>query len=635
MRRIFRVLLFVVCLAVLPDQITSLAIATESNTEPKGQSTTYEVITPKKVKELFNFKLRSEMLDQSLTQKYRQDITDMAIELYSTLWNTNELDDILKDSVSRAVNNAKEKESTWNKAKFLWSDDTKQRVLDEIIANTLTNFGPHYDRFLNDFSSNMQKEITTHLQDFQMKLFEGKAKLGLDIPGSRGLLKAGLERAQANFKNEEENRLDNLKKEFETEISGLQVGTGVTAVIYLVLRKKIKDKLLKKAGGVLGRKLVSIAAGPAGWILAIVTLGYDAYDITTTIWNVPEKISENLYLTFKHGYSENAKSEISAICGQAGEEHIKIFVRFAKEYDLVCERLAFDNCPAYINLVKNDTEAGRNQFAFNLYTVSNRTGRDICWLVKELGPEIRGMSTSESLCMIKLLTCASPAITAKWAQLAPNELCYLTESVPLTILCALEPNPTSLETVKKVASLSSKAKNIASKISPEKVVWLVHNLSVHRSTVILTTPDSIQKVEDTISALTEIAPALRDEWAGRLASDYKLVRRVVTEGLSPAEREQNEVLKNWTLEETEGEAFFSISFWLKALKSPIWFTKQLPVLAAILYLVLALIVFRVYRWLFPRKQRDKQPKAVQDIPNKTKKIQIDTKDEKAVLDNKP
>lgn len=611
------------------------AVSSENSSQDKVSSPSpSKTEVPKNVRQMLDYKMKSEMLDRRMISEYRRKMARAASKAYITLWNLNKMDDHLRSSVDRSVDKAKERESMWNKAEFLWSDERKQKILDQIIQDILTDFAPHYNRFMDEFTSQMEGIYSSHMSDFQQRLFKGKAGLGLHVPGSEGLLKAGLEGARANFESEQQYKLAGLKTEFEVGVSSVKIGLGVGAVTYLLLRKMIKRILLKKATGVVGRKLTSFVTGPLGVAVAIGTIAYDIYDIGITLWKVPDKIADNVYDALQKGYSMDARKEMSSICGQAGEEQIKVFVRYAKEYDYILERLAFDNCPSYTNLTRKMTESELNQFALTLYTLSLRSHRDICWLVNELGFEIKTMPSTEALCMVKLVGCTSPSRTAGWAQLAPNEMCRLTESVPLRILCALEPDQNSLDAVNRIGMMNERAKNVAALVNPDKVVWLVQNINIHQVGVILTTPDSVQKVEDTISALAQITPIVRDDNAIKLAGEYAIVRRVLTEGLPKGEQAQREKLKEWELEITGGAGFISAGFWLKALKDPVWFSKQYPVAALIFYLVLGLLVLKFTWWVMPRRRNTRRKVVIREVPVDAKKVTHKRKEESAPFDNK-
>jgi hypothetical protein len=625
-----------ICLFLCSGIIPSMAeVSSEDSSRDKvSSSSPTKTEVPENVRQMLDYKMKSEMLDRRLISEYRRRMAIAASKTYITLWNLNKMDNHLRDSVDRSVDKAKERESMWNKAEFLWSDERKQKILDQIIEDILTDFAPHYNRFMEEFTSQMEAIYSSHMDDFQHRLFKGKAGLGLHVPGSDGLLKAGLEGARANFESEQQYKLAGLKKEFDIGVSGVKIGLGVGAVTYLLLRKMIKRILLKKATGVLGRKLTSFITGPLGVAIAIGTIAYDIYDIGITLWKVPDKIADNVYDALQKGYSVDARKEMSSICGQAGEEQIKVFVRYAKEYDHILERLAFDNCPSYTNLTRKMTDSELNQFALTLYTLSLRSHRDICWLVNELGPEIKAMPSTEALCMVKLVGCTSPSRTARWAQLVPNEMCRITESVPLQILCALEPNPNALDAVNRIGMLNERAKNVAALVNPEKVVWLVRNLNSHQVGVILTTPDSVQKVEDTISALAQVTPVVRDDNALKLAGEYALVRRVLTEGLPKGEQAQREKLKEWELEITGGAGLISAGFWLKAMKDPVWFSKQYPVAALIFYLMLGLLVLKFAWWIMPRRQKTRHKVVIREVPVEAKRIAHKRKEESAPSDNK-
>lgn len=491
--------------------------------------------------------------------------------IYQSAWQAMGMDDTLKGVVDAAVAAELSKFGYWDRVKQLWDEEAIGKVLDGAVNEAMDKFAPEYRSFLDRVTEGYSTSLGKLFQHYAQDLSATRVEAARSMPGLEGLRRNVLLPTLAG-----------IGKDYEVPAVSAPVSikemvpAGVGAAI-LVVRKQLQKLLLNNLGrrllGAAGRKVIFLVKGPAGWIIAVGLIGYDAYAIGKDIADLPERIRSEILGGMRRLYavqapeaawSEGLKDEVRSSLGD-------VHARVTGDFDAVVRDL--NTCPGYGQAVEPLDATARDEFAEKLYILHRRTKKSACRLADEVGSSLTRLGSQDLRCLETAIVGLGLERTGRWMALAPEKVCTLVE-IPADQLVKFEPTKDDLSLLLWIAGLPERLRATVFNLDPETREWI--RLQALQVQIDILSGRTVQQVREEMHKRR--TPAVTSHGRG---SWYDEVQETAVKILGPFVPEES--IRKWLNLTAAGVAIF--------------------VVLCLIFLLKKIGLFRFVRWLFRGKKK--------------------------------
>jgi len=395
-------------------------------------------------------------------------------EYYDALWYQSSMDYKIKNSVDYAVDQVDEDTEVWNKIYFLWNDETQKEVSTSILEKFTIDYRYSYKVFMDNLIETYSNYIAQSVADFAKDIKNIRERESAFLAGHRTISSKTIDVALVKINS------DISPTELGSSVSvGDPTASFTTIGLQIFFRKvltsKLKRKVLSKIGSGLGSKLVTLAEGPAGWIITIATVTYDVYDISKSIMDVPEELKRTYYENLRKGYLKNTPEVIwSVLEDEIKSEFSKIIFVTTNSFDQVVSELA--TCSSYDEITLNLSESEKNEFVNKLMLFQYEIDGSLCNISEVIGKNLLHLGKNDFSCMLKASRDMPLEIISKWFSLMDSSFCYSLD-IPSQFWAELTPSEKNKKIIEWIISLSNKQRDIAIQLNIGIIDWIIDNLN--------------------------------------------------------------------------------------------------------------------------------------------------------------
>ena len=395
-------------------------------------------------------------------------------EYYDALWYQSSMDYEIKNSVDYAVDQVAEDTDVWNKINFLWDDETQKKVSTSILENFTIDYSSSYRVFMDNLIETYSNYTAKSVADFAKDIKNIREREAAFLAGHRTISSKTIDVALVEINSD----ISPAELGSSTSVSNPTASfttVGLQVFFRKLLTKKLKEKVLSKIGSGLGKKFITLAEGPVGWVVTIGIITYDIYDISKSIMEVPDDLKRTYYDNLRKGYLKNTPEIIwSVLEDEIKTEFSKIVFITTNSFDQVVTELA--TCASYEDITLNLNESEKNEFVNKLMLFQYEIDGSLCNICEGIGKDLLHLGKNDFSCMLKASRDMPLKIISKWFSLMGSSFCYSLD-IPSQFWVKLSPSEKSKKIIEWITSLSSKQRNIAAQLSIGTIEWIVDNLN--------------------------------------------------------------------------------------------------------------------------------------------------------------